>query len=148
MRWTRSLPIVGALLLAGASGQAATAAKTADVEAKLGDFQVKLSKTRVPSGKITITAKNSGGMEHEIVVLKMPLRSLPLNKDGSVNEDKISATLKMGEIEHVKANATKKKTFDLKPGTYAIVCNLSTKVSDGTTMLHFPRGMKGELTVQ
>ncbi len=143
--WSFGTGAIAVSLLLGGCGGAASSSPKVDVQ--LGDFNVKLSKTTVKAGKIVVTAKNKGGMEHEVVVLKMRLAELPMNADGSVNEEKISENVKMGEIEHVGGGASKQHTFDLQPGTYSMICNLNTKLSDGEMAMHYPRGMKAELIV-
>lgn len=86
------------------------------------------------AGKLTITLKNGGTMEHELVVLKTDAAagSLPV-KDGQVSED-----ASVGEIAEVEAGKSASHTFDLKPGKYVIVCNVPG---------HYAAGMRGTLVV-
>lgn len=111
------------------------------------DYKVTLSTSSVKAGNLKIVANNAGSLEHEIVVVNMPLKDMPLKPDGSVDEDKITEDVKRGEIEHVKGLSKKTGTFDLKPGTYSLFCNLESKLSDGTMVLHYPKGMRAELIV-
>jgi uncharacterized cupredoxin-like copper-binding protein len=136
--------IAASLVLIGCGNSGSGAPK---VDAALGDFNVKLSTSSSKAGTVRIHANNSGGVEHEIVVVKMALQDLPLKADGSVDEDQIAEDLKQGEIEHVAARTAKDGSFDLQPGTYSVFCNLETKQGDGTMLLHYPKGMKAELVV-
>jgi plastocyanin len=144
-RATRMVVTSLALALASCGGSGSKAQK---VHVGLGDdFKVVLDRSTVTAGKIEMSAKNSGSMEHEVVVYKLALKDLPIKPDSSVDEDQVAEDVKQGEIEHVAARSNKSGTFDLKPGTYAVFCNLETKMSDGSTLLHYPKGMKAELVV-
>ena len=50
----------------------------------------------------------------------------------------------MGETGDVPAGTTAKKTFDLKPGTYVMFCNIDNKVG-GALLNHFTHGMVASL---
>jgi hypothetical protein len=60
---------------------------------------------------------------------------LPMKSDGSVDEDKIPASDKIGEIEKVAGRSQKTQTFDLTSGTYVAFCNLVDTMSSDTTMM-------------
>jgi Cu/Zn superoxide dismutase len=61
-------------------------------------------------------------------------------KVGDVDEDAIPESDKPGEQEVAKGK-TVEKTITLKPGTYVMICNIDTKLPDGTVLNHFQRGM-------
>ncbi len=98
-----------------------------------------------------LTANNVGSEEHELVLVKASAVSdLPTKADGSVDEDKIAETNKVGEIAHVMSHETQSSTFQLEPGTYVAFCNLiDQKMGSGSMMngdmngghVHFARGM-------
>jgi hypothetical protein len=100
------------------------------------------------SGTVTLTANNVGGEEHELVIVRAAsVDSLPTMPDGSVDEDKIAESDKMGEIEDVAAQTEKSKTFDLPAGDYVAFCNVVDKMTDMTTdgedsgHVHYSSGM-------
>jgi iron uptake system EfeUOB component EfeO/EfeM len=96
------------------------------------------------AGKVTISAKNLGGFEHEVVLVKAAdPKELPTKADGTVDEEKITEAQKVGEVEHIAPNSSKKTTFTLEAGKYVMFCNLVEK--DGTS--HFAKGMSGTFTV-
>jgi len=102
---------------------------------KMSEFAFTPKDSNAKAGKVTITAPNVGNTVHELVVLKTaadPAR-LP-KKNGKVDE-----STSVGEIADVGAGETKKHTFDLAPGTYAIVCALPG---------HYEGGMYGSITVK
>jgi len=87
------------------------------------------------AGKVTITAPNDGQTVHELVVLKTDEDPAALPKKG----DKVDESTSVGEIADVQPGATKKATFKLAPGKYAMVCALPG---------HYEGGMYGSLTVK
>jgi uncharacterized cupredoxin-like copper-binding protein len=86
-------------------------------------------------GKVTITAPNDGQIVHELVLLKTDADPANLPKKG----DDVDESTSVGEIADVEAGATKKATFKLAPGKYAMVCALPD---------HYENGMYGSLTVK
>ena len=96
------------------------------------------------AGKVTISAKNLGGFEHEVVLVRAAdPKELPTKADGTIDEEKITEAQKVGEVEHIAPNSSKKNTFTLEAGKYVMFCNLVEK--DGTS--HFAKGMSGTFTV-
>ena len=86
-------------------------------------------------GRVTITAPNDGGVVHELMVLKTDEDPAKLPKKG----DEVDESTSVGEIHDVEPGSTKKATFQLAPGKYAMVCALPG---------HYEGGMYGSLTVE
>lgn len=86
-------------------------------------------------GQVTITAPNDGQIVHELVLLKTDADPATLPKKG----DEVDESTSVGELADVEAGATKKATFKLAPGKYAMVCALPG---------HYENGMYGSLTVK
>ena len=87
------------------------------------------------AGKVTITAPNDGNVVHELVLLKTDEDPAALPKKG----DEVDESASVGEIADVEPGSTKKATFKLAPGKYAMVCALPG---------HYEGGMYGSLTVE
>ena len=87
------------------------------------------------AGKVTITAPNDGKVVHELVLLKTDEDPAALPKKG----DEVDESTAVGEIADVEPGSTKKDTFKLVPGNYAMVCALPG---------HYEGGMYGSLTVE
>ncbi len=130
----------------------------------LSEFVLKLNQATLPAGKVTVTANNVGGEEHELVLVRAAaISDLPTKADGSVDEDKIVAVDKVGEIDHVAKHSHKSTDFTLTAGTYVAFCNIVDQMGSGgmmnggssTTMMgdmgsghvHFARGMAQLVTV-
>ena len=109
-----------------------------NVTIKMGEYFFKPKDVSVPAGKVAITAPNSGKVEHELVLLKTDVdpAKLKTEKDGEVKEDAYSGP---GEIPDVEAGETGKTVMDLKPGKYAMICNVPG---------HYKAGMYGRVTVK
>jgi len=86
-------------------------------------------------GRVTITAPNDGRVVHELVLLKTDEDPATLPKKG----DKVDESTSVGEIADVEPGSTKKATFKLAPGKYAMVCALPG---------HYEGGMYGSVTVE
>ena len=84
-----------------------------------------------------IDAPNEGKVPHELVVLRtnQDPAKLKTKSNGEVDE---AAYTGPGEIGETAAGATGKKTVSLKPGKYAMICNLPG---------HYKSGMYGSITV-
>jgi hypothetical protein len=71
------------------------------------------------------------------------LAALATKADGTVDEDKLTADQKMGDVEKVAAQTNKDGTLRLTAGKYVLFCNVVEK--DGAS--HFAKKMYGTLTV-
>ena len=119
----------------------------------LQEFSIAVHPGIVQSGKVTLQVKNAGSIIHELVIVRAAGPSaLPLVKKagersvGAIDEEAILESDKMGESGDVAAGASVTKTFNLKPGTYVVFCNIDTK--NGSSVLnHFAHGMIASLVV-
>jgi uncharacterized cupredoxin-like copper-binding protein len=116
----------------------AAAAPLTSVDMAMSEFKFAPDTVTVAAGKVPITQKNTGAVVHEFVLLKSdkPADSFAV-KNGQINEEDVGTNV--GEIEDVAPGKSKSKTFDLKPGKYVFICNLSG---------HYEGGMYGSMVVQ
>ena len=110
-------------------------AATRAVTIRMTEFAFDPKDAVAKRGKVTITAPNDGQVVHELVLLKTDADPATLPKKGG----KVDESTSVGEIADVAAGSTKKATFDLAPGQYAMVCALPG---------HYEGGMYGSLTVK
>lgn len=114
---------------------APAAASSHALTIKMTEFAFTPKDSTAKAGKVTITAPNDGNTVHELVVLKTSADPAQLpKKSGKVDE-----STSVGEIADVGPGETKKHTFDLAAGKYAIVCALPG---------HYEGGMYGSITVR
>ena len=118
------------------SGAAAPVALPSAVSEKLTEMKITGSASTVAAGKVTFNVTNNGNATHEMVVLQTPTAAgkLPTSSTGRADESG-----NIGETGDMKAGAVKKLTLNLKPGHYALICNLPG---------HYTAGMYTDLTVK
>jgi uncharacterized cupredoxin-like copper-binding protein len=103
----------------------------------------------VPAGDVTFIVTNSGTIDHEMVVLQTgtPFDKLPVVDGGdppapvASGANKVSEDHNVGETgdPNVKAGGTRTFTIkNMKPGSYALVCNIAQ---------HYGLGMRAAFTV-
>lgn len=101
---------------------------------KMNEFSFTPKDSTIKAGTVKITAPNAGKVAHELVILRTDADPANLPKKGTeVDESK-----SIGELADVAAGKSKSGKFKLKPGKYAIVCNLPG---------HYAAGMYGSFTV-
>ncbi len=105
------------------------------VKASLTEMKITDSVDTVAAGKVKFTVINDGAVTHEYVVLKTPTLAAKLPVSGG----RASEAGNVGETGDLPAGQTKTLTLDLKPGHYAIICNLPG---------HYLGGMYTDLTVK
>jgi len=103
----------------------------------------------VPAGNVTFVVKNTGTIDHEMVVLKTdtPYDKLPIADGGDppapvkTGADKVSEDANIGETgdPNLKPGTTRTFTIkDMKAGKYVLVCNIAK---------HYGMGMRAAFTV-
>jgi plastocyanin len=109
------------------------------VTVKMSEFAFTPKDITAPAGRLVITAPNVGQVPHELVLLKTnrDAGSFPV-KDGRMSEEGPGVE-SAGEISETPAGKTGRHAFDLKPGNYAMVCNI---------VGHYSGGMWGTLVVK
>jgi uncharacterized cupredoxin-like copper-binding protein len=128
---------------AGATG--ATPNPSGPIQAALGDgpggppnagsMWIGLSRSStVARGKVTFNVKNVGRLVHEFVVVKTDKRANGLGTGPRVPENG-----NVGETGDVQAGAGKTLSLKLKPGHYALICNIPN---------HYSAGMHTDFTVR
>ena len=112
----------------GGSGAAQGAISTVKVE--LGEMYVKPSVSSVQAGKVEFVARNVGSVAHELMVERMPIQ---MDASGMPPEDAA-----MGMIDEMGPMHGGRMTLRLKPGKYALFCNVPG---------HYAAGQQTTLTV-
>ena len=108
------------------------------VGATVEDFAISLDAAQVAAGDVTFNVHNDGPSTHEFVVIRTDLASdaLPLNAEGNeVDEDQVAPA---GEAEDIAAGTDASFTATLDPGSYVVICNITS---------HYGAGMHTALTV-
>lgn len=113
---------------------------TADVVARLEDFEIHLSAREVPAGEVVFGLMNDGPTVHELVVARTDRRAddLVLGKDGLSVAEEARGFRVVGEDESVRLSEQDVLDLVLKPGHYVLFCNLEG---------HYLGGMHTDLDV-
>jgi hypothetical protein len=155
--WLRAAAVIAGTLLVltacGDSDDEATTTTAAEEEGeittvRLSEWEVVPDVAAAASGPVTFDAENVGDEVHELVVIKADgFDSLPLDADGAVDEAQLGDTL-IGEIEEFPAGTSADGTFDLEPGSYVLICNITETEPDGTIESHYALGMRVEFAAE
>ncbi|WP_028208231.1 plastocyanin/azurin family copper-binding protein [Paraburkholderia nodosa] len=133
---TYRITILASVIALGMTSHPSWAEQT--VNATLLSNSIQLGTHNVKTGRITLEVRNAAdnNMEHELVVLKTDLAddALPVSK-GEVLERRLN---KIGEVEGIAPGKSKRVSFRLAPGHYALICNKPG---------HYAAGMHTELVV-
>jgi uncharacterized cupredoxin-like copper-binding protein len=127
-----------------ASGAGDQSPAAAPIAAAGGQVTLDEYKLTVPStmkaGTGNFHIKNSGAIEHELLVFKSSLdvKKYPVDADGRIKEEDPAIT-KISDGENLPTGGTQERSVDLtKPGKYLFVCNLPA---------HYQQGMFAVVTV-
>jgi hypothetical protein len=118
------------------------------LEVELSEWAIVPRSSEVSAGKVNIVARNIGEEPHEVVVVRgSDPASLPRDDKGTFDEEAYGEERVLGEIESFPAGETCNGVFDLEPGDYLLVCNITEVEESGEHESHFDEGMVVELTV-
>lgn len=126
------------------------------VNVVLSEWIVEPEQDSVDAGPITFAADNQGGETHELVVVEAAsAEELPVDDEGTFDEDAFGEENVLGEVEDVEPGDTKELTLDLEPGTYVLLCNIVEEPGEMEEMepgeephRHFAQGMHVSFTVE
>jgi uncharacterized cupredoxin-like copper-binding protein len=107
-----------------AAAPAAAATKPAvaangKVGISLSEFKIAPTVSQAPSGKVTFNVRNAGTVPHEFVVLRTDKSAGSLLQGARASESG-----NVGETGDLQPGASKTLALSLKPGHYALICNL------------------------
>ncbi len=140
--WSLIAVLFGAMLLLAACGDSGDggSSKSASgggskVNVELNEWKIIPNPDSAAAGTVEFTAKNTGSIEHEMVIVKTDLApdALPTNDSGTrvdENSDKFEV---IGEISEFEAGKTETADFDLEPGNYVLFCNIEGHYKAGMT---------------
>ena len=86
------------------------------------------SKSHGPLPKVTFVVQNAGRLKHEFVVVKTKTAAGELARAGASEAPEKGV---QGEIEEIAPGKTERLALKLKPGHYALICNLKGHWNSG-----------------
>ncbi len=147
-KWTYALALAGSVSLLGCGdgGDGEETAAIVDVVAQ--EYTFTLSQASMSAGAIDFVVDNRGANTHSFEVVETDLapESLPLNADGSFDENGDGVDVK-GKIDAIAPGSSEHLTLTLDSGAYVLLCNRVVS-SGGVTISHFHQGMYAPFTVQ
>jgi uncharacterized cupredoxin-like copper-binding protein len=146
-----ALIVTGIVLAAGGSETSATnapapapaatpvaapapAAVAASIGVTLKEFTVFPAPSAGRAGRLTFRVRNAGAVGHEFVVLRTSKSAAGLLQGGRASE-----AGNVGEIGDLQPGVTKTLRLNLKPGHYALICNLPG---------HYAAGQRADFVVK
>ena len=126
------------VLLASCSSSSSSGRNSITVTEK--DFSLSATSSKVVKGNVTVTVKNEGSQQHELVFFRTDLdeNNMPLEPDGrKIDEEGSGITHLDPEAEDLNPGDSKTITIDLPAGRYVVVCNIE---------LHYKQGMHTVVT--
>ncbi|HST16006.1 MAG TPA: hypothetical protein VLJ44_14255 [Gaiellaceae bacterium] len=118
--------LAGLAMLAAAAvsrGADATPKSTSVVRVVERDFHISVVHGHLKAGTVIFRITNRGPDEHEFIVVRDD-DGLPLRPDGITLDEAALEKNIAGSIEPAPAGATNTLRLTLKPGRYALVCNM------------------------
>jgi uncharacterized cupredoxin-like copper-binding protein len=125
--------ILAALMATGAAIASQHAGKTVKVSEK--EWGMPAVPAKVAHGKVTFVVRDVGHLKHEFVVIKTKRSAGKLPVKGA----RAVETGRVGKIKAFGPGQTRKLTLTLKPGHYALICNLAA---------HYKAGQHTDFTVK
>ena len=113
----------GAAMMGGSAVGNGAPAGVRTIHVKLGEMWVKPDYTSVKAGKVTFAATNTGQVEHELMIERVPLM---MDGPGRPNEEAAQ-----GMIEDMEPGDSGKMTLKLAPGSYVLFCNVTGHYAAG-----------------
>jgi uncharacterized cupredoxin-like copper-binding protein len=143
--------VLGGSAFATRSFAAARPAKPTKVVTDLREFDITTAKGSAKPGPVAFAMKNRGGVDHELIVVRLPRvgAALPMKADGSVDEAAIAPADKVAEVDSVAPGKSKTLSIpDLPAGSYQLFCNLVNVQPDGRVVSHYQLGMHSAFAVR
>jgi len=140
--------IMAASFVSCGSDDSGGGGNTTNVGVVLREFNIALTQSSAPAGRVKFQVANLGDDMHEFLVIKTDLApdALPTEANGSYLEDGPGTDL-LEEIEDVEPGDTSELEIDLDEGHYVLICNMVHTEDNGEVEIHYQLGMRTAFTV-
>jgi uncharacterized cupredoxin-like copper-binding protein len=119
---------VVAVPLAGAATKAPAVSAPTIVTAKETEFKIGLDHPTVKAGKVTFVVDDKGKAPHELVILRTSTDAGKLRKTTGGRAAEVGRITESGDL---KPGQDRRFTVSLKPGHYALICNIAGHYAAG-----------------
>lgn len=128
--------IASAVGIANAATQAIVVGSPSIVTVRETDFKIGLGRRVVKAGKVTFVVADHGKAPHELVVLRTAVDASKLSR--TADSTRAVEVGRIGESGDLKPGTNRSFAVTLKPGHYALICNITG---------HYAAGMFANFTV-
>ena len=90
------------------------------------------------SGDVVLSVSNEGPDDHELIVVRGDVSTLPIRADGITVDEEALEEATLGALEPGAPGSVRQLPLHLEPGRYALFCNMAG---------HYFGGMHAELVV-
>lgn len=118
------------------SGSTARTGTGGTTAVDLTEYRIAVTPVVEPAGRLTFAVANDGAIPHELVLLRTARKAAGL--PARARSGRHGQVAKLGQ-DVLRVGAKKALTLDLKPGHYALICDLPG---------HYEGGMHADLTVR
>jgi len=114
---------IAAALVTGCAAATKAVAPTSGgtINATLTDMKIAVDRSSISAGPVTFVVKNSGAVEHELVVIKTDIAQDKIV--AGTEAGKVDETGNLGETGDVVAGGSNTFTVALPAGHYVLICN-------------------------
>ena len=131
-------------------GPTASPIPTSEVQISvtLTEYTVAPDPESIATGPITFVARNIGGTEHELVVIKTDRApdDLPTKDNGSVDGGDEDVTV-VGDTDPFPPQEERALTVTLAPGSYVLICDVVQEIEGQETVVHYQEDMRAAFEV-
>jgi len=123
------------LLVAGCGSTTKAGARSVRVTER--DFAIRAPK-RIAAGDVDLVVDNDGPDAHELILVRLDGRPLPLRQDGLTVDEEVLERRTLGGLEPGNPGAMRHLRVHLTPGRYELFCNMYG---------HYRGGMRTQVVV-
>jgi hypothetical protein len=118
------------------------------IAVNLIEYTVAPDPESIAAGTVTFVARNTGGTEHELVVVKTDLEpdALPTKENGSVEGGSEDVAV-VGDTDPFPAQGQRVLTLTLVPGSYVLLCDVVQEIEGEEPVIHYREGMHAAFEV-
>jgi uncharacterized cupredoxin-like copper-binding protein len=126
-RWLAPAAVLLLIVVAtGCGDSASSAVNRTTIDVTMHDFGIRVSRRHNPAGNVVLHVRNNGPSTHElnVDVTRYAAGKIPLQRDGVTANEDAKGLHRVDSIEQLSLHHTADLALRLKPGRYALWCNL------------------------
>ena len=129
MRRISALLAIAAVLVTvtTACGSAPSGAPADAAVVRIGekDFRIDVRPRQIRAGEVELVVRNTGPVDHELIVVHAQRGTLPLRKDGLTVDEDALLSRQVTTLEPALPGTVRRVRLRLAPGRYEVFCNMA-----------------------